>query len=141
MKEQQTITDAPLSGLLGAAIALAALVLTARHLVDLHSGEAADPYEAERRQAAYVPMKPLLANEAMAGWWASRPTGASEMDEVEYSLARYALVPTLLCGHADKPVIVIHLDRDEDLEPVLHGGEYRLIARVAPGMAVIRRRP
>ena len=141
MNEQRANTDGRLAGVLGAAIAACALALATRHLVDLHRGEAADPYEAEQRVATYEPLRRFVGGEAKVGWLTSRTVGASEMDEVEYSIARYTLVPTLLCGHPDKPVIVTHFDREEELEAVLGRGEFQLVARVGPGMAVIRRRP
>lgn len=141
MNEQRKNGDAWLAGVLGAAIAACALVLTTQRLIDLHAGEASDPYEAQRRVATYEPFRRFVGDKGKVGWWASRTVGASEMDEVEYSLARYCLVPTLVCGHPDKRFIVTHFDRDEELEAVLRSGEYQIVARVGPGMAVIRRRP
>ena len=130
-----------LPGILAIAMAMCAGVLVTWHFRDLRAGEALDPYDADRRQAVYLPVQPYVANEEMVGWWASRPIGASEAGEVEYSLARYALVPTLLCGHPDKPVIVTHFDTDRELDAAIHSGKYELVAHVAPGFAVIRSRP
>src|SRR5580765_9008826 len=112
----------PKSGLctcLAVAATLCAVVLAASRFLDLHAGTAADPYEIAKRQNSFIPLKPYIANEQMVGWLASRPVGASEMDEVEYSVARYALVPTLVCGNTDKSLIVTNFDTDDELNAVI----------------------
>jgi|ERR1043166_7088624 hypothetical protein len=126
---------------LAVAAAVCAVVLAECQFQDLHvAGIAADPYKIEKLQNSFIPLKPYVANEQMVGWLASRPVGASEMDEVEYSVARYALVPTLVCGNTDKSLIVTNFDTDDELNAVIKRDGYELVARVAPGRAVIRRR-
>ena len=130
-----------LPAMLGMATVICSIMIAASHFLELHLGDAAaDPYDVEARQASFTPLRPFVVMEEMAGWRASRPVGASEMDELEYSLARYALVPTLLCGHADKKLIVTNFDCDEELNAAIRRNDYKLVVRVAPGRAVVRRR-
>jgi hypothetical protein len=130
----------PLCTSLAVAAWICAAVLAASRFLNLHAGNAADPYDISKRQDSFIPLKPYVTKEEMVGWLASRPVGAGEIDEVEYSVARYVLVPTLVCGNTDKNVIVTNFDGDEELNAVIKRDGYDLVARVAPGRAVIRRR-
>jgi hypothetical protein len=76
----------------------------------------------------------------MVGWRASRPVDAGEIEEAEYSVARYALVPSLVLGNTDKDMLVTDFDTDEELNAAIKRDGYELVARAGPGKAIIRRR-
>ncbi len=105
-----------------------------------NEGVAADPYRVAEADARFGALRPFLKNERIVGWMASRAVGASEADEAAHSQARYAIVPTLLAGDADRDVVVACFDTDAELDAVIAKVAYEVLGRPSPGLAVLKRR-
>lgn len=98
-----------------------------------------DSCSASAGEAKFAPLRPYLKGVDRVGYLAGKHPNDQGREELEHSQARYALVPTVVCGHPNKPIVVANFDSDQELELLLHTGEFGLIARVAPGLAVLRR--
>jgi len=100
---------------------------------------AEDPYRAVEFSAKYTALAPYLSGVNRVGWIASRPPSAGEWDEVEFSMARFTLVPTLVCNRKDLPLIIAHFDSGAELDRLLASGEFQLVTRVRDSLALVRR--
>jgi len=122
------------------AIAAQATWLAFDHFRNL-CATADDPYSLNNVVAKFAPLRAYLAGVDMVGYLASRTTGQNEQDEMEHGVARYALAPTLVCGHANKPLVITNFDTDQVLDALLNRGEFTVVARVGPGLAILKRVP
>lgn len=102
---------------------------------------ARDPYSLDSLLAKFNPLRPHLAGVDLVGYLASRPIDASAQDEQVHSVARYVLAPTLVCGHARRPLVITNFDTDRELDDLLERGEFTTVARVGPGRALLQRVP
>jgi hypothetical protein len=127
-----------LADIVALAIALLSLWLTVQQS-RIWRISAEEPGRIGDIESKFSALKPYLAGVDLVGYLASRTIGASAKDEMEHSLARYALVPTLVCTHPNKPYVVTNFDTGRELDALLRTGEFQLVARAGPGLAVLRR--
>ncbi len=103
---------------------------------------------APRIGSEFETLRPLVARYARIGYISDEPLDADPTlprehgrGDLMYAAAQYALAPTIL-AHAERtsPVVLANFQLAAGLERLLSSGEFIVIRRPAPNIALLRRR-
>jgi hypothetical protein len=98
--------------------------------------------------AELEPLRPLLRGVPRVGYLSDEPLDSDpslprrfDSGDMRYARAQYALAPTIL-AHADPrlPLLLASFVQPAGLDRALASGEYSLVSRPSPALALLRRR-